>query len=78
MHKYLPQTNKDIEEMLNRIGVKNVQQLFLDVPKEIIDKDKIDIPSHKSEQEIYSYFKDIASKNIPLKIFAGGGAYDHY
>ncbi len=36
---YLPQTNKDAEEMLEVVGVKSVSELFKDIP----DKFDVDI-----------------------------------
>ncbi|MFH5882579.1 aminomethyl-transferring glycine dehydrogenase subunit GcvPA [Liberiplasma polymorphum] len=77
MFKYLPHTHEDIKAMLETIGVKNIDALFADIPKELVHKD-LDLPSSMSELEIYDHFEMLASMNKPLISFMGAGAYDHY
>lgn len=77
-HKFIPHTEEDIAKMLERIGVKSVDELYADIPTEVIFKEEYDIPSAMSETEIRRYFKELGDKNKALKIFAGGGVYDHY
>lgn len=64
--------------MLDRIGVNSLEDLYSDVPAEYIHKGDYDLPDAMSEQEVRSYFENLASKNTRLKVFAGAGAYDHY
>lgn len=64
--------------MLERIGVKSVDDLYSDVPSEVIFKEEYDIPSAMSEIELRRHFRQLADKNRSLTIFAGGGVYDHY
>ena len=78
MNKYIPHTEEDIALMLDKIGVKSVDDLYSDIPEEVIFKGEYDIPSAMSEIEIRKHFKELADKNSGLKIFAGGGVYDHY
>lgn len=75
---YFPQTEEDIRLMLERIGVKSLDDLYSDVPSEFIYKGEYDLPSAMSEQEVRDYFEGLAAKNTKLKVFAGAGAYDHY
>ena len=77
MFKYLPHTNDDIKAMLERIGVKDLDALFAEIPKELLNKD-IDIPSSMSELEIFDHMNALAGSNKPLIPFIGAGAYDHY
>lgn len=35
MFKYFPHTKEDIKEMLNVIGVSSIDELLIDIPKEI-------------------------------------------
>ena len=35
---YFPHTDADVQSMLDRIGVKKVEDLYADVPKEFIKK----------------------------------------
>ena len=75
---YFPHTDEDIREMLERIGAASLDDLYSDVPEDVIYKGDFDIPNAMSEMEVRRKFSDMAGKNVRLKIFAGGGAYDHY
>lgn len=75
---YFPHTEDDIKEMLQRIGVSSLDDLYADVPAEFIFKGQYDLPDAMSEQQIREHFAALDSRNTKLKIFAGAGAYDHY
>lgn len=77
-YKYFPHTEADIRHMLEHIGVSSLDELYADVPESVILKKDYDLPSALSETEIRAFFQELGNKNQPLKIFAGGGAYDHY
>lgn len=77
-NKYIPHTEEDIDVMLKRIGVKSIDDLYSDIPEEVIFRGEYNIPTHMSEIEIRKHFKALADKNTNLKVFAGGGVYDHY
>lgn len=77
MFKYLPHTKQDIEDMLQVIGVQDINDLFLEIPKSLKNLD-LDVPRSHSELEIHQHFQSLASKNKPLIPFVGAGAYDHY
>lgn len=77
MFKYLPHTEEDIKQMLEVIGVNSLDDLFSEIPKELIVSD-FDIPASLSELEIHKKFADLAAKNKVLIPFVGAGAYDHY
>ncbi len=77
MFKYLPHTPEDIQAMLKTIGVKDINELYSDMPKTLKGVD-LDIPSSMSEIELTEHFKTLAGENRPLKSFMGMGAYDHY
>lgn len=64
--------------MLDRIGVESVDDLYKDIPSEVIFKGEYDIPEGMSEPELRRHFRELADKNRNLKVFAGGGVYDHY
>ena len=64
--------------MLDRIGVRSLDELYADVPSEFIHEGEYGLPSAKSEEEVRAWFKDLAGKNTELKVFVGAGAYDHY
>lgn len=64
--------------MLDRIGVASIDDLFSDIPAEVIFCGEYDIPSAMSEIELRRHFKELAAKNKNLTVFAGCGVYDHY
>ena len=71
---YFPQTEDDIRVMLDRIGVKSLDDLYSDVPADFIYKDEYDLPSALTEQQVRDRFEELASKNTRLKVFVGQGA----
>lgn len=75
---YFPHTAKDVEEMLERIGVSSLEELYSDVPTEFIYKGEYDLPDALSEQEVKQRFTSLGAKNHNLKVFVGMGSYDHY
>ncbi len=78
MYKYFPHTESDISEMLGRIGVSSLDELYAEIPESIrFDKD-YNLKKSMSEDEVRAYFKSLGAQNRPLISFAGGGAYDHY
>ena len=75
---YFPHTEEDIRAMLERIGVKGLDDLYSDVPQDFVFKGEFDLPSALSEQQVRDYFDALGQKNTRLKVFVGQGAYDHY
>lgn len=78
MFKYFPHTEHDIKLMLEKNGLKNLDELFKDIPKKILNDANYDIEDGLSEYEVVKEMKEVASLNKSLKIFRGAGAYDHY
>ena len=77
-HPYLPHTQADIRAMLERIGVKTLDELYADVPEGCRKKGAYALPDAMSEQEIRDCFAALEAMNARLKVFVGQGAYDHY
>ncbi len=75
---YFPHTEDDIRVMLERIGVRSLDDLYSDVPADFIYNKEYDLPDALSEQEVRNFFEELGKKNVQLKVFAGQGAYDHY
>lgn len=75
---YFPHTEDDIRQMLDRIGVASLDDLYSDVPADFIYKDEYKLPDAMSEQQVRDYFESLDKKNTKLKVFVGAGAYDHY
>ena len=64
--------------MLDRIGVKSLDDLYADVPRDFLYKGEYDLPEAMSEQQVRDFFEALDRKDVPLKVFVGAGAYDHY
>ena len=76
--KYFPHTPDDLREMLAVIGVNSLDELYAEVPQELLHKGDLNLPDAQSEIELRRTLRSLAAQNRPLTAFAGGGAYDHY
>ncbi len=79
--RYLPLTDTDRGEMLARIGVKHVDDLFADIPNHALLKAPVDLPRRKGELEVERIMSRMAAKNVPassVPFFVGAGAYKHH
>ena len=76
-YKYFPHTDKDIKEMLEKIGVKSIDDLFSDIPDSLKGRD-FALPKSMSEIELRNYLNHLASFNRDLISFRGAGSYDVY
>ena len=75
---YFPHTEEDIRQMLDRIGVESLEELYSDVPQDVIYREEYDLPDAMSELEVRQYFEGLAEYNTNLFCLCGLGAYDHY
>ncbi|MDD4291569.1 MAG: aminomethyl-transferring glycine dehydrogenase subunit GcvPA [Clostridia bacterium] len=79
MAKYTPHTSEDVRDMLQRVGVESVKDLFNDVDKSIRRTEPLNIPEGVSQFEAYNKFKSMAKKNVVIDtILRGAGSYDHF
>ena len=63
--------NKEEEtQMLNTLGLDSVKELFEHIGKEHL-MNGLDLPSHKSGEELKDHIKEIASKNKKAVNFIG-------
>jgi glycine dehydrogenase subunit 1 len=79
--RYLPLSDTDRGEMLARIGVQSVDELFADIPKTMLLKEPIDLPRRKGELEVERILSRMSSKNVSassVPFFVGAGAYKHH
>jgi len=76
---YCPHTSDDIRQMKAVIGIRDVEELFADIPEKFKLKKMLDLPPALSEQQTFSLMRTIAGKNrLPEMILTGAGAYHHY
>ena len=78
MYKYFPHTDDDLQQMLQRVGVKTLDDLYAEVPESIRFRGEYQLPEEMSELEVRQLFDQLGSQNTPLVCFAGAGVYDHY
>ncbi len=79
--RFAPHTDEDVREMLQAIGLHDVDDLFAQIPTSVRLGRPLDLPAGVSEMEILADLRGLAARNRnvdELVCFAGGGAYDHY
>ena len=76
--KFFPQTEEDVRAMLNTCGERSLDDLYKDVPEELVLKREYALPDAMSEMDIRRYFEELGTFNVPLTCFVGAGCYDHY
>ena len=79
--RFAPHTDEDVRQMLDRIGLERLDELFEQIPPSVRLDRPLDIPVGVSELEIATEMRALAARNLDadrLVCFAGGGAYDHY
>ncbi|MCG6209340.1 aminomethyl-transferring glycine dehydrogenase subunit GcvPA [Staphylococcus warneri] len=80
-HRYIPLTDQDKQDMLDTIGAKSINELFGDVPSDILLNRDLGIASGEAETTLLKRLNKVASKNITKEThtsFLGAGVYDHY
>ena len=80
--RFIPHTDQDIREMLETIGIKNVDQLFSGIPTGLrLGDTPLRLPSALSESEVVAKLRQIQKRNPDpeeMSSFLGAGAYRHY
>ncbi|MGZ2415958.1 glycine cleavage system P protein (glycine dehydrogenase) subunit 1 [Staphylococcus caledonicus] len=80
-HRYIPLTEKDKKEMLDTIGANSINELFGDVPEDILLNRDLNIASGEAETSLLRRLSNVAKKNVTKEThasFLGAGVYDHY
>ena len=75
---FIPHTEDDTREMLDAIGAKSIDDLFDEIPPELIVKSLDGVPEALSEMEISRLMHDRAAKDAGNLCFIGAGAYEHH
>ncbi|MBN2221093.1 MAG: aminomethyl-transferring glycine dehydrogenase subunit GcvPA [Vallitaleaceae bacterium] len=78
MHPYIPHTEEDKKQMLQLLGMKSTEELFVDIDQDIRMKEELKLPKKLSELELIQDVKELAKKNKFVKSYIGAGAYAHY
>jgi glycine dehydrogenase subunit 1 len=67
--------------MLKAIGLKRIDELYADIPDHLLLKQRLKLPSSKSEYEVRRHVESLLAKNKTWKdmpIFLGAGCWPHY
>jgi glycine dehydrogenase subunit 1 len=77
---YISLSDKDKKEMLERIGVSSLEELFATIPEKLNLKRKLSLPGPMSEPELMAYFEEVGRRNRYDEnlSFLGAGAYPHF
>lgn len=79
---YLPNTESDQGEMLERIGAGDFRELLeRSMPASLIKEESPSLPPALSEMEVGSLLEELSRRNLDAGerlSFLGGGAYDHF
>src|SRR3954465_1663443 len=81
MTRYTSATDQDRRDMLARIGVGSVEDLFEAIPSKLRLRDPLNLPEGMSEQDVYEHLASFAKRNRHADeevTFVGAGMYDHY
>ncbi len=79
--RYIPSTKAVCEEMLLEIGVKSVEDLFSDIPEDVLLHRPLEISGPLSEIDLHEHLKRLSEENIHgdrASYFLGAGAYFHW
>jgi glycine dehydrogenase subunit 1 len=79
--RYVPHTERDIREMLETIGVADLEALFAGVPEKLRLGRALALPRAASEQELVQELGALAARNLHAEShpwFLGAGVYPHY
>lgn len=75
---FIPHTEKDVADMLARIGVDNIAQLFEEIPPALRIAGISGVAPALSEAEVSRLMQTRARADGEPLCFLGAGAYDHY
>lgn len=79
---FTPHTDADLAQMIGRVGIESIDDLFGHVPESIRFSGPLRTPGPHAESELVATLDAYAARNRatgPSFVnFAGGGVYDHY
>lgn len=82
VHPYIPNSVPETKkEMLQEIGIKTIDQLYVDIPQKLRLNRRLNLPKALSEQEVRHHFEALLRKNKSTKdtpTFLGAGCWPHY
>lgn len=75
---FIPHTDAEVRQMLDRIGVTTLDDLFADITPALRPR-SFALPAGRSELEVLEYFEKVSAKNrTDVVSFLGAGFYNHH
>ncbi|MGD8690485.1 MAG: glycine dehydrogenase, partial [Gammaproteobacteria bacterium] len=75
---FIPHTEKEIRDMLETVGVSDIEQLFDEIPDDLRVDELPGVPEAISEMEISRLMHERAARDGMPLCFIGAGAYEHH
>ena len=75
---FIPHTEQDVRDMLDVIGVTDIENLFDEIPAALRCGELSQVPAALSEQEITRLMSQRAGADGAPLCFIGAGAYEHH
>lgn len=75
---FIPHTDDDISKMLSVIGIKEIDQLFSEIPKELQTDLHDKIAKGENELTVSKYMQKKADIDYGISNYIGAGAYEHH
>ncbi len=78
--RYIPNSPEEREEMLTVVGLKNADELFRSIPKEVQLGRPLNVTDPLAENEVIAAMETMAAKNTATTkpSFLGAGVYSHF
>ena len=75
---FIPHTEADIAAMLDTLELKNIEQLFAEIPDSLPEADLASIPAGLNECAMTRLMQEREPQALPGSCFIGAGAYEHH
>ncbi len=79
--RFIPNTSENKKEMMKKIGIKSIDQLFESIPAEYLLNESPGIGEAMSEQDVMQYLNELSKQNLTFdeaSCFIGEIAWYHY
>ncbi|MEO1246151.1 MAG: aminomethyl-transferring glycine dehydrogenase subunit GcvPA [Pseudomonadota bacterium] len=75
---FIPHTDDDTREMLATIGAESIEELFDEIPRDLIIESLDGVPDAMSEMQIARLMRERSLADSGKLCFIGAGAYEHH
>lgn len=75
---FIPHTPEDTKLMLATVGVKQIEDLFAEIPEALKIQELSGIPSGMTEMALFKETRQRLKKHPTRQCFIGAGAYEHH